>query len=37
MDVSRLTNLGWGYSIGLEQGLKSSYQWFLANQANFRK
>ncbi|AGH43168.1 GDP-L-fucose synthase [Paraglaciecola psychrophila] len=37
MDVTRLTNLGWGYSIGLEQGLKSSYQWFLANQDNFRK
>jgi GDP-L-fucose synthase len=37
MDVSRLKSLGWEYSIGLEQGLKSSYQWFLANQDNFRK
>lgn len=37
MDVSRLKNLGWEYSISLEQGLASSYQWFLDNQDNFRK
>jgi GDP-L-fucose synthase len=37
MDVSRLKSLGWEYSISLEQGLASSYQWFLANQDNFRK
>jgi GDP-L-fucose synthase len=36
MDVSRLKNLGWTYSIALEEGLTSSYQWFLANQDNFR-
>jgi len=37
MDVSRLKNLGWQYSIDLEQGLANSYQWFLDNQDNFRK
>tara|TARA_R110001583_G_scaffold1285_1_gene10545 strand:- start:14183 stop:15142 length:960 start_codon:yes stop_codon:yes gene_type:complete len=37
MDVSRLKDLGWEYSISLEQGLTETYQWFLANQDNFRK
>jgi GDP-L-fucose synthase len=37
MDVSRLESLGWEYSIGLEQGLETSYQWFLSNLENFRK
>lgn len=36
MDVSRLKDLGWEYSISLEQGLAHSYQWFLENQDNFR-
>jgi GDP-L-fucose synthase len=37
MDVSRLKDLGWQYSIDLEQGLADSYQWFLANQDDFRQ
>ncbi|MFV0595797.1 GDP-L-fucose synthase [Shewanella sp.] len=37
MDVSRLKSLGWQASIALEQGLLATYQWFLANQNNFRK
>lgn len=36
MDVSRLSDLGWDSRIELEQGLKSTYKWFLANQDNFR-
>jgi len=36
MNVSRLADLGWRYQIELEQGLATTYQWFLANQANFR-
>ncbi|BFM20126.1 GDP-L-fucose synthase [Gilvimarinus japonicus] len=36
MDVSRLRNLGWSYSIGLEDGLRNAYHWFLQNQNNFR-
>ena len=36
MDVSRLKDLGWQYSISLEEGLAQSYQWFLENQNNFR-
>lgn len=37
MDVSRLASLGWKYKVDLEQGLTKTYQWFLANQNNFRK
>ncbi|ROS24498.1 GDP-L-fucose synthase [Raoultella terrigena] len=36
LDVSRLQNLGWKYSIDLEEGLTKTYQWFLANQGKFR-
>jgi GDP-L-fucose synthase len=36
MDVSRLASLGWRYDIGLEQGLSTTYQWFLDNQDAFR-
>lgn len=36
MDVSRLELLGWKASVSLEEGLKHAYQWFLANQDNFR-
>lgn len=37
MDVSRLSDLGWRYQVDLEAGLSKTYQWFLANQGNFRK
>jgi GDP-L-fucose synthase len=37
MDVTRLKDLGWQFSIDLEQGLANSYEWFLANQDNFRQ
>ncbi|WP_342806487.1 GDP-L-fucose synthase [Alteromonas sp. M12] len=37
MNVSRLKDLGWQYSISLEEGLASTYEWFLANQDSFRK
>lgn len=36
MDVSRLRNLGWIYSIDLEDGLRDAYQWFLDSQDSFR-
>ena len=36
MDVSRLKALGWQASIGLEEGLRNAYQWFVANQDRFR-
>jgi GDP-L-fucose synthase len=36
LDVSRLISLGWNYTISLDDGLKKTYQWFLANQDRFR-
>jgi GDP-L-fucose synthase len=37
MDVSRLKSLGWQASIGLEDGLRNAYAWFLANQGDARQ
>ena len=36
MNVSRLKDLGWEYSVNLEEGLTKSYEWFLNNQDSFR-
>ena len=36
LDVSRLRALGWHGSIGLENGLRDAYQWFVENQDRFR-
>lgn len=31
MDVSKMTNAGWKAKIGLEEGIKDTYHWFLEN------
>ena len=36
MDVSRLRSMGWQASIGLEDGLRDAYQWFVANRLDAR-
>ncbi|WP_018350816.1 GDP-L-fucose synthase family protein [Longispora albida] len=36
LDVSRLRSLGWSPSIGLADGLKDTYAWFLAHQDTAR-
>jgi GDP-L-fucose synthase len=36
MDVSRLAALGWKARIGLEDGLRDAYRWFLAHHAEAR-
>ena len=36
MNVSRLHDLGWKHTYDLESGLKHAFEWFLANQDNFR-
>lgn len=37
MDVSRLARLGWRAQIGLEEGIISTYEWFLHNRDNVRE
>jgi GDP-L-fucose synthase len=36
LDVSRLTNMGWTASIQLEEGIRQTYNWYLANQEHLR-
>lgn len=36
MDVSRLKQLGWQSSTSLSDGIKTTYQWFLANQDSYK-
>ena len=36
MDVSRLAALGWRAQIGLEDGLRGAYRWFLEHHAEAR-
>ncbi len=37
MDVSRLKALGWVYAIGLEDGLRDAYGWFVEARATVRQ
>lgn len=36
MDVSRLDNMGWRASIGLQEGIAATYRWFLENEEQVR-
>jgi len=31
-DVSRLSNMGWNYSVNLKDGLNKTYKWYLKNR-----
>lgn len=37
MDVSKMKNLGWEYSVELEEGIKMTYEWFLGNVDDIRE
>jgi GDP-L-fucose synthase len=37
LDVGRLNALGWQPRIGLEEGLRGTYEWFLANESRIRR
>jgi GDP-L-fucose synthase len=37
LDSSRVHELGWSSKISLEEGIKSTYQWFVENYNNLRK
>ena len=32
MDVTRIKSLGWAPEVGLEDGIRRTYDWFLANR-----
>jgi GDP-L-fucose synthase len=34
LDVSRIKHLGWRPKIGLEDGIRATYEWYLAHRAN---
>lgn len=36
LEVSRLTNMGWTASIPLEEGIRQTYDWYLANEGSLR-
>jgi nucleoside-diphosphate-sugar epimerase len=36
LEVSRLTNMGWTASIPLEEGIRRTYDWYLANEGSLR-
>ena len=37
MDVSRMKEAGWTYSIELEDGIRATYEWFLENIENIKE
>ncbi len=37
MDVSKMAKLGWTAQIELEEGIKTTYQWYLENQDTFKE
>lgn len=37
LDVSKMTQAGWKAKINLEDGIKSTYKWFLENQDNLKE
>jgi GDP-L-fucose synthase len=37
IDVSRLSNMGWSYTISLKEGLEKTYEWYLKNQYQLLK
>jgi GDP-L-fucose synthase len=37
IDVSKIETAGWKAKVGLEEGIKRTYEWFLENQATFKQ
>lgn len=37
MDVSKMKDQGWQAKIGLKEGIKETYQWFLNNETDFKE
>jgi GDP-L-fucose synthase len=36
LDVSQINSLGWSHKINLYEGLRNTYDWYLANQSSLR-
>ncbi len=34
-DISKLNNLGWRYTMNIEEGTKALYSWYLNRKNNF--
>jgi GDP-L-fucose synthase len=37
MDVSKMEQAGWKAKVGLEEGIKLTYEWFLNNSNTYKK
>ena len=37
MDSTKMHELGWKHEVELEEGIRRTYEWFLANQDNFKE
>lgn len=37
MDVSKMHQLGWQHQVDLEAGIQETYDWFLANEGNYKQ
>ncbi|CAM3421105.1 GDP-L-fucose synthase family protein [Flavobacterium chungbukense] len=37
MDVSKMHNIGWKHQVNLEQGIQTTYSWFLENVENLKE
>tara|TARA_R110002074_G_scaffold256381_2_gene428791 strand:- start:419 stop:541 length:123 start_codon:yes stop_codon:yes gene_type:complete len=37
MDVSKMSDAGWQAKIGLEEGVKETYEWFLNNIGQYKQ
>lgn len=35
MDVSKLKNKGWSYSVALEEGIRKTYEWYINNKKEY--
>jgi len=36
MDISRMHSLGWKHRVGLEEGIRRTYAWFLENEGRYK-
>jgi GDP-L-fucose synthase len=37
LDIGRIRSIGWAPKIGLKEGIRSAYAWFLANEQTFKR